>query len=550
MGIDRSLAWSAVTLVVLAACSGGGSASPTQTNSIVSVAIRPSLTTLTAGQVQQFHAVAQDANGDSLPVSDFQWAAAPSAIASVTASGTVTVAGVGAFVLTAATNGGTARDTILAKVDSIHISPSVDTVVADSGTGQLTAQGFGITGVVVPNLAPSAFTWTSAAPATATVTTGGSVSGLQSGGPVTITASLPAALGGGQGTAHVVVRQPVVAHVAFVVIAPAVDTTTVADTFTFTATTKDSVGHPLMGRVIAWTSSDTTIAVIDAVTGQALIKATGSATITATSEGKQGTATIYGRVPWKVLSAGDLFVCGVTTGDVAYCWGHNDEGQLGIGTVSGPVQCPGSDYPPACSPTPVAVTAPTSGSSLAFKSVSGNDQAMCGITFDGQALYCWGGSLSWGSTGVSSIPTAVGPWPYPISATTTITGVAVGSSDGCAIETPNVVCFGPNTGGNIGDGQISSASQPPTVTFTEKIFQYATSINPPSGANVLATSGGPASMSCALQSGVAIVWCWGFNFYGQTGDSTSVYSDSLAYPVVFPPMSSSDLPILGRQFQR
>jgi alpha-tubulin suppressor-like RCC1 family protein len=41
---------------------------------------------------------------------------------------------------------------------------------------------------------------------------------------------------------------------------------------------------------------------------------------------------VRGGLSWRVIAAGGLHSCGVTTTDVAYCWGNNGKGQLGDGT--------------------------------------------------------------------------------------------------------------------------------------------------------------------------------------------------------------------------
>src|SRR5207249_4227688 len=54
---------------------------------------------------------------------------------------------------------------------------------------------------------------------------------------------------------------------------------------------KDANGNPLSGRVVTWSSNNTSVATVDAG-GLVTAGAVGSATITATSEGKSGTAGI------------------------------------------------------------------------------------------------------------------------------------------------------------------------------------------------------------------------------------------------------------------
>jgi len=39
------------------------------------------------------------------------------------------------------------------------------------------------------------------------------------------------------------------------------------------------------------------------------------------------------------ITAGGSHTCGVTTEGVAYCWGYNFTGQLGLGSASGPEVC-------------------------------------------------------------------------------------------------------------------------------------------------------------------------------------------------------------------
>jgi len=75
-------------------------------------------------------------------------------------------------------------------------------------------------------------------------------------------------------------------------VTPATASLTVGQTVQLTATPKDANGNPLTGRTIVWSTSDNTIA---SVTSSGLVTGAGPGgpvTITATSEGQSGTASI------------------------------------------------------------------------------------------------------------------------------------------------------------------------------------------------------------------------------------------------------------------
>ena len=79
--------------------------------------------------------------------------------------------------------------------------------------------------------------------------------------------------------------------VASVEVTPPTATVAAGQTVQLVATPKDSSGNPLAGRAVTWASSSTSIATVNA-SGLVTGVAAGSATITATSEGKSGSAAI------------------------------------------------------------------------------------------------------------------------------------------------------------------------------------------------------------------------------------------------------------------
>ncbi|HYT83157.1 MAG TPA: Ig-like domain-containing protein [Gemmatimonadales bacterium] len=185
-------------------------------------------------------------------------------------------------------------------VVSVSVEPAAPSLVVGT-TVQLAAtpkdaNGNPVSGRVV--------TWASSAPAVATVSGGGVVTGMAA-GAATITATSE----GQSGTAAATVTN---AAVASVTVSPAAATATVGQTVLLTATPKDASGQPLSGRVVTWASSAPAVATVSGsgvVTGMAA----GAATITATSEGQSGTAALT--VTASVTNPGrvtTLAVAGVT----------------------------------------------------------------------------------------------------------------------------------------------------------------------------------------------------------------------------------------------
>ena len=125
-------------------------------------------------------------------------------------------------------------------------------------------------------------TWTSSSPAIASVDAAGTVTAAAVG-----TATITGTVEGKSGSFPILVILPRVTTVTIALPGAIV----AGQSSALVATLKDKNGTALTGRVVAWTSSDTRIATIDA-SGLLSALAAGTTTVTATSEGIAGQVTV------------------------------------------------------------------------------------------------------------------------------------------------------------------------------------------------------------------------------------------------------------------
>jgi trimeric autotransporter adhesin len=249
---------------------------------VATVVVNPASATVNLGQTVQLTATPQDSTGAPLTGRSVTWASNNGSVATVNATGLVSTGAVGSATITATSEGksGTAAITVvLVPVASVTVSPA-SASVQPGGTVQFSATPKDASG---NPLTGRAIAWSSSAPGIATVSGGGLVTGVAAG-----TATITATSEGKTGTAAVTVNNVPVASVS---VAPASASVQPGGTVQLSATPKDASGNPLTGRAIAWSSSAPGIATVNGgglVTGVAA----GTATITATSEGKTGTAAV------------------------------------------------------------------------------------------------------------------------------------------------------------------------------------------------------------------------------------------------------------------
>jgi len=112
-----------------------------------------------------------------------------------------------------------------------------------------------------------------------------------SAGDNTIDAKWSSLRAAGLGLEIKVARAAALDPVASVEVSPDSSALAVRDTVRLTASTLDAGGEPLSGRTVSWTSDRAAVATVSSA-GLVTAAGAGSATITATSEGKSGTATV------------------------------------------------------------------------------------------------------------------------------------------------------------------------------------------------------------------------------------------------------------------
>ena len=169
-----------------------------------------------------------------------------------------------------------------ATVAAVTVSPATATV-AIGATQAVTASAVDASGAV---LTGRPVTWTSSAPAVATVSASGVVTGV-SAGAATVTATVE----GKTGAAAVTVPAAAPAPVAAVTVSPAVVSLTVGANAPLTVVVRDAQGGVLTGRAISYASSKVSVAT---VTNAGLVSgvSAGSATITVTCEGVSASAAV------------------------------------------------------------------------------------------------------------------------------------------------------------------------------------------------------------------------------------------------------------------
>jgi len=197
------------------------------------------------------------------------------------------------------------------------------------------------------------------------------------------------------------------------------------------------------------------------------------------------------------VSAGNRHTCAIEGSawfgaSYLYCWGANEDGELGDGTTVNRV-------------TPTLIMDGTD-SPISISAAWGHT---CAVKADGSA-WCWGynpaGELGDGTTTSRHVPTAVSGLDSGVAR------ISAGGFHTCAVKSDgSVLCWGSNSEGQLGVGTTTDHLVPTAVSGL--------------GSGVSAISSGidfyeDHDHTCARKTS-GFIWCWGYNGDGRLGDGTT-----------------------------
>ena len=259
----------------------------------------------------------------------------------------------------------------------------------------------------------------------------------------------------------------------------------------FTATAHDQRGDSLPGVRFTWSVDHAAVATID-TTGLVTPGGQGVTYVRATAGEVQGwVAVAVGPSPSAkaIATMSGSHTCAIVRA-VTYCWGWNENGQLGNATL-------------ANSSLPVEVT-----TAAPFVALTQGYHSTIGLA-EGQEYYTWG----------NPIPTV--PLADPVESTTPVPNrdltarsfsqLATGFDFACGLAADHLAyCWGSNAVGQLGYATPSPFSH---------ILWPAGHASPPQFAS-LSSSSSWRHMCGLTAAGQA--YCWGLNEWGQLGDGTTI----------------------------
>ncbi len=228
----------------------------------------------------------------------------------------------------------------------------------------------------------------------------------------------------------------------------------------------------------------------------------------------------------KQISAGSWHACALKTDGTVWCWGQNIDGAIGIGKDFSQFDITNPDWSLIISPYAQQVkdsTDPTGYLQDVIQVVAGSSDHTCAlIDSDGDgkgSIRCWAwNGTTEGQLGINNTTDDYVTEPASevvdenYQVITNAVELAAGGDHTCALlSTSEVVCWGRNNKGQIGDNSTTNAPVARKVVID-------TNNTPLSGVKAIVSERG--NHTCAIMNDGS-VYCWGDNSHGQLGDGSS-----------------------------
>ena len=243
---------------------------------------------LLVGETSAAAAVSVDAQGNALVGRTIAWGSRNSAVATVSNTGLVTGVSVGTTTIDAVVDGVIGSATVAVAPVPILIGAITVSLAQPTASvrGQTTSAIAVVTSTTGNVLTDRIIQWTSSNTDVATVSQLGIVTAVATG-----TAVIAASSEGKSGSAIFTVAIVTTLPVASVAVSTVTTTLSLGRTTQSTVVVRDGNGSVLTNRVVVWSSSNGSVATVDA---SGLVQSTGlgTVTITATSEGRTGSVII------------------------------------------------------------------------------------------------------------------------------------------------------------------------------------------------------------------------------------------------------------------
>jgi putative cell wall-binding protein/alpha-tubulin suppressor-like RCC1 family protein len=189
-----------------------------------------------------------------------------------------------------------------------------------------------------------------------------------------------------------------------------------------------------------------------------------------------------------------------------FCWGRVSISGLGSSTGDGSVL--NTSYQSSAAPVTVSAVPGFTNTQVTAMS-AGYEFGGCAIEL--AVLYCWGdngqGQLGDGSGQASLLPVRVADAGGFVNGTVSAVEAGYGV---CASSAGRLYCWGPNGGGNVGDGTFTNRATPAAVTTSAMIDNFTN--------DSITAFSMRFGVGCAIRHDV--VYCWGWNYQSQLGNGS------------------------------